>query len=119
LWEDAVLLSHGHTPTRKRGKLTAASQAAFQAIGLHLHDIRREFACQLLESGAALHDVKTFLGHADIGTTSRYLQSAPMRLEQALSRMETLFAHDSHKQDSEASSEASKTVVETASNSLN
>jgi integrase len=120
-WEDAVLRAHGHTPIRKRGKLTAESQAAYHAVDLHVHDLRREFACSLLESGAALHDVQAFLGHANITTTSRYLQSAPVRLEQALTRMEAAagFAHDSHKDDSEPPSEAPKPTVEIASNSLN
>jgi integrase len=68
-WEDAVLLCHGHTPTRTRGKLTAESQAAYHAVDLHVHDLRREFACSLLESGAALHDVQAFLGHANFTTT--------------------------------------------------
>ena len=82
---------------------------------------RREFACSLLESGAALHDVQAFLGHANITTTNRYLQSAPVRLEHALTRMEAAagFAHDSHKQESGAPSEAPKPTVENASNSLN
>jgi site-specific recombinase XerC len=116
------LLAHGQAPVRKRGKLTEASQAAYKAIDLHVHDLRREFACSLLESGAALHDVQAFLGHANITTTSRYLQSAPVRLEQALARMEQRaagFAHDSHKQDSEAPSGPPKAVVENASNLLN
>ncbi len=55
---------------------------------LHFHDLRREFACQLLESAADLHDVRDFPGHANITTTSRYLRSAPVRLAQALERME-------------------------------
>ena len=38
---------------------------------LHFHDLRREFACRLLESSADLHDVRDFLGHANITTTSR------------------------------------------------
>ncbi len=46
--------------------------------GLHFHDLRREFASRLLESRADLHDVQMFLGHADITTTSRYLQSTPV-----------------------------------------
>ena len=56
--------------------------------GLRFHDLRREFACQLLESAADLHDVRDFLGHANITTTSRYLRSSPVRLVQALERME-------------------------------
>jgi integrase len=50
---------------------------------LHFHDLRREFASRLLESQADLHDVQMFLGHAAITTTSRYLQSTPVRLERA------------------------------------
>jgi len=57
-------------------------------VGLRFHDLRREFACRLLESGAQQHDVRDFLGHANITTTSRYLASTPVRLEQALARMD-------------------------------
>ena len=42
----------------------------------------------LLEASADLHDVRDFLGHANITATSRYLRSAPVRLAQALERME-------------------------------
>jgi integrase len=55
---------------------------------LHFHDLRREFVCRLLESSADLHDVRDCLGHAHITTTSRYLRSTPVRLAQALERME-------------------------------
>ena len=43
-----------------------------------------------LESSADLHDMRDFLGHANITTTSRYLRSTPVRLAQALKRMEAL-----------------------------
>lgn len=65
-------------------------------VDLHFHDLRREFACRLLESSADLHEVRDFLGHANITTTSRYLQSRPDRLALALARMERtsdVFAH--------------------------
>ena len=55
---------------------------------LHFHDLRREFACRLLESRAELHDVRDFLGHTNITTTSRYLRSTTLRLERALTLME-------------------------------
>ena len=55
---------------------------------LNFHDLRREFASRLLESGASEHDVRDFLGHANITTTSRYLQSSALRLERALAHME-------------------------------
>jgi integrase len=87
-WESAVFAAHGQTPIRVRGKLTAASQAIYHAIDLHFHDLRREFASRLLETGAAIHDVRELLGHASISTTSRYLQSAPSRLHQAVQRLD-------------------------------
>ena len=37
-WEDAVLLAHGFTPTRQRGKLTADARAHVRRIDLHIHD---------------------------------------------------------------------------------
>ena len=68
---------------------------------LHLNDLRHEFGCRLLESGSQLHDVRDFLGHANISTTSRYLQSSSERLADALQRLEVAtsekFAHRSHK----------------------
>jgi len=45
-------------------------------------------ASRLLESSADLHDVRDVLGHAHITTTSRYVRSTPVRLAQALERME-------------------------------
>ena len=45
-------------------------------------------ACWGLESSADLHDVRDCLGHAHITTTSRYVWTTPVRLAQALERME-------------------------------
>jgi len=61
---------------------------------LHVHDLRREFACRLLESSADLHDVKDFLGHANITTTSTYLKSTPVRLASGLALMENASVSD-------------------------
>jgi integrase len=88
--------------------------------GLHFHDLRREFACRLLESSADLHDVRDFLGHANITTTSRYLQSTPARLERVLERMENAgSAHLSHKSTSELAENASEVADENRVNLLN
>ncbi len=90
-WELTVLRAHGHTPQWVKGKpgqLAAEARAALRSINLHFHDLRREFACTLLESSAGLHDVSDFLGHANITTTSRYTRSSPMRLADALARLE-------------------------------
>ena len=45
-------------------------------------------ASRLLESSANLHDVRDCLGHANTTTTSRSARSTPVRLAQALERME-------------------------------
>ena len=65
---------------------TACERAG--VVDLHFHDLRREFACRLLESRAELHDVRDFLGHTNLRTTSRYLRSTAMRLERALRLLE-------------------------------
>ena len=99
-WDTAVLKAHGHEPVWSApGKLAPESRAVLRSINLHFHDVRRQFACTLLESGADLHDVRDLLGHANITTTSRYVQSTPLRLERVLNRMEggtEGFAHGSH-----------------------
>ena len=61
-------------------------------MDLHFHDLRCEFACRLLESRAELHDVRDFLGHTNLSTTSRYLRSTGMRQERALRLLEELQA---------------------------
>jgi integrase len=91
-WEITVLKSHGVTPKWVKGKpgqLTAECRDALRRIDLHFHDLRREFACTLLETpDTAMHDVQEFLGHGNITTTSRYLKSSPVRLAAVLARME-------------------------------
>lgn len=57
-------------------------------VDLHFHDLRREFCCRLMETGASLHDVREFAGHANVSTTSRYLKSSPVRLAKVLATME-------------------------------
>ncbi len=70
----------------KTTRRTACEKAG--VVDLHFRDLRREFACRLLESRAELHDVRDFLGHTNLTTTSRYLRSTAMRLERALSLLE-------------------------------
>ena len=120
LWEDAVLRGHGHAATRVRGKLTADARAAYQAIGLHLHDLRREFASRLLEASADLHDVQLFLGHANITTTSTYLRSTPVRLKRALDKLEAAGSgQDSDKQPETTTSNAPEQSADDHTNLLN
>ena len=74
-WQVAVLKSHRHTPewNRKTNKLAGSSQAAYGAIDLHFHDLRREAGSRWLEGGVPLHKVRDWLGHANIAQTSTYL----------------------------------------------
>jgi integrase len=61
--------------------------------GLHFHDLRREFASRLLESGVVpLHEISAWLGHADIQTTSIYLRITSASLMQAVERLERVSA---------------------------
>jgi Phage integrase family len=68
--------------------LATCQRAAIRS--LRFHDLRREFASRLLETQAELHDVRDFLGHANITTTSRYLRSSSVRLATALERLEAV-----------------------------
>ena len=64
-----------------------AGSGGFVEEDLVASDLSRR-RIELVESSADLHDVRDFLGHANITTTSRYLRSSPVRLAQALERME-------------------------------
>ena len=59
--------------------------------GLHLHDLRREFASQLQEApGVSPHEVATWLGHSNITTTSRYLSTTTAgHLHHTLKKLES------------------------------
>src|SRR5450759_150207 len=60
----------------RRGDVRGAWRRACDAPGitnLHMHDLRREFASRLLESGANTALVRDWLGHASLTMTSRYL----------------------------------------------
>jgi hypothetical protein len=73
------------------GSIKTAWRAACRHAGirnLHFHDLRREFASRLMESGVEQHIVRDFLGHANITTTSRYLKSSTFGLERSLQRLE-------------------------------
>ena len=69
--------AHGTTVTLETKAIDAVTRGPTskraEVVGMHFHDLRREFACRLLESGADMHDVRDFLGHGNITTTSRYL----------------------------------------------
>jgi integrase len=89
-WDTTVLRAHGVMPAwvAGKGKLTSESRAQLAAIDLHFHDLRHEGGSRLLEAGWPLHHVRDMLGHADISTTSRYLNAERFGLRESMQRAE-------------------------------
>ncbi len=67
---------------------TCRARPGISEFPIGLCDVGGLTASRLLESSADLHGVRDCLGHANITTTSRYVRSTPVRLAQALERME-------------------------------
>jgi integrase len=90
-WETTVLKAHGHRPVWEpgKGRLTETCRAQLAAIDLTFHDLRHEAGSRLLEAGWPLHHVRDMLGHADISTTSRYLNAARFGLRESMRRAES------------------------------
>jgi integrase/recombinase XerD len=56
----------------------------------HPHSFRHYFATQLVEQGVSLKIVQELLGHADISTTSIYLDVCPVHLNDAITHLPKL-----------------------------
>jgi len=92
-------------------------------MGFQLRDLRHEAASRFEEAGVLTTDVSKFLGHRNLSTTTRYLNTTNRRLRMALLRVEHARAErlanscknqpDSSLQtdDTEASSSLSKPLV--------
>lgn len=88
-WQTAVLKAHGHTPvwTKTKG-LAPESQAAYEAIDLHFHDLRHEGGSRLLEAGWPIHHVQEMLGHASLDQTNTYLNAGRVELGASMRRLD-------------------------------
>ena len=84
-----MLKAHGFTPRWKDAALTPQSCEDCAGVDLHFHDLWREFASWLLEApGVARHKVRDWIGHANISTTSRYLSTTAVHLQNTLKEFE-------------------------------
>jgi integrase len=75
----------------RRVRIDGAWRPACAAAGitnLHMHDLRREFASRLLESGANTALVRDWLSHASLTMTSRYLATTAVGLQTARAQFE-------------------------------
>jgi integrase len=61
--------------------------------GFQLRDVRHEAASRFEEAGVLTTDVSKFLGHRNLSTTTRYLNTTSRRLRLALQRVEQARAH--------------------------
>ena len=77
------------------GERTKSVKTAWETVcrktgtsDLHFHDLRHEAGSRFLEAGWPLHEVQYMLGHADIKTTSTYLNVTLPSLHQSMRRLD-------------------------------
>jgi integrase len=87
--EDYVFGNSVGEPTKSFRTAWDNTRRRAGVTGLHIHDLRREAASRILESpGVALHDVASWMGHASVVTTAKYLATNATRQLETLRRFE-------------------------------
>jgi site-specific recombinase XerD len=81
-----------------KSAVTDRFDEAYEASGLRrpltFHSLRHAFATHLLEGGVDVVTIQALLGHANLGTTLRYLRVRADRIEAVTSPLERLYAAD-------------------------
>jgi integrase len=79
----------GEPVTKERaGELWRATCKRAKIVDLHFHDLRREFGCRFMESGASAHETRDALGHANLTMTNQYLSTSGIGLSRPFARFE-------------------------------
>lgn len=63
-------------------------------VGLHFHDLRREFGSRLLDAGVPLTTIQVYLGHTSVTTTAKYLEADQLLVATAVDAVEAAFGQD-------------------------
>jgi integrase/recombinase XerD len=71
----------------KKLAVAAGLPGALEARRVTPHKFRHAYASRLLDSGAAIHEVRDLLGHASLAVTNLYSHATAYRLAQAVERL--------------------------------
>lgn len=85
-----VFPSRDGEPMNNFRKSWTAILKAAKITGFRLHDLRHNFASQLVMQGVSLYVVKALLGHSSIDVTERYAHLAPDKKHEAVNVLDRL-----------------------------
>src|SRR5262249_26233297 len=78
----------GQIRNPQKRRLTPEAQRALKAYGLRFHDLRREAGSSFADDGMDPRAIQTFLDHASLSTTTRYLRLSQKALQRETRRID-------------------------------